>query len=139
MLKNKSRPFSLTVTAGLSLGALGILSLVFLPRMKTIAGFREQLRSKQDYIGQAEKLRPVIAALQTSRAEDLDYLQIWQHRCPERAELSALFGQLNHLAKQHDLTTTRFEPLASVSYGGLEKAPVNFCLHNCSLKSWTRS
>ena len=115
---------SWVVTLPMACAAIVYLAFLFLPRMKAIGAVMEQLHTKQNYIAQAVKMRPMLHRIEVELAEATAYNAQWQARCPRSSELSALFGRISQLAKQQGTTVTRFEPLPAVEYQTLHRVPV---------------
>jgi hypothetical protein len=115
---------SWTVTLPVAGAAVAFLMLLFLPRMKAISDISAQLRSKQDFIMQTERLRPILQSLGVELEETGAYASTWAARSAEGGELSELFGKISQLTKQCGTETTKFEPLPPVDFETLQKVPV---------------
>jgi Tfp pilus assembly protein PilO len=104
--------------------AVGFALVVFLPRMKAIARMRQEIRQKQDFIAQTEKLRPLINQQKKNLAWSYEYIQTQRGRLVEPSELSQIYGQISKLSKDVGATTTRFHPRPPVLYDSFKKVPL---------------
>jgi Tfp pilus assembly protein PilO len=116
------------VTLGIAAVAVAYPMLVFIPRMAALAHVRSQVREKQDFVAQAERLRPTLKLIDRDLDETGAYGTRWQERMGSARELATLFGQISQLAKACGTDTTRFEPLPAVELQTLQKVQVNFGL-----------
>jgi Tfp pilus assembly protein PilO len=123
-----SKRNSWIITIAIAAGTVGYLTLLFSPGMRGIAGVRQELRTKQDYIGQAERLRPTTLRLGEQLSEVSQYNASWSTRVVKQSRLAAIYGELNALVKDSGASTTRFEPQAATPYASLRKLPVKLGL-----------
>ena len=121
---NKFKQSSWIITVPLVAAALAYMMLVFLPGMKAIAQITEQVRTKQEYLAQADKLRPLLDQVTRSLAETETYNSQWMTRTIEAEKLPILFGQISELAKASGATITRFEPQPGVKYKSMHRVPL---------------
>jgi len=112
------------ITVAIAAGTVGYLTLLFSPGMRGIAGLRQELRTKQDFVGQAERLRPTTFKLHQDSTAVAKYNEEWAARIIKPAELSRLYGELNGLIKDSGASTARFEPLTPEPYASFRKLPV---------------
>ncbi len=92
--------------------------------MKAIAEIRQQVSSKQDYIAQAERMRPHLDFANKSLEEANQYTSHWQGRLSDPSQLPVLFGQISRLAKSSGAVTNRFEPQAPIKYKSFDRVPL---------------
>ncbi len=115
---------SLLITLGLGGTTVLYVLALFMPQMKALAATRDQLRTKQEFIFQAAKLRPVVDSLEEDLKDTASYIETWNAQTRASSELAILYGRISELAKEAGTTTTRFEPQPAVHYKTLERAPV---------------
>jgi Tfp pilus assembly protein PilO len=116
------------MTIAIAAGTVGYLTLLFSPGMRGIAGLRQELRTKQDYIGQAERLRPVVAQLGEQVNQTAAYNDRWGASVLPASKLAALYGDLNALAKSSGASSTRFEPQQPETLSTMRKLPIRLGL-----------
>lgn len=117
---------SLMLILAIAAATLGYLFWFFLPGMKTVADIRERIDAKQDYINDAPKLTNTIKQVQLDLDATKAYVAAQRKRVPTQAELTALFGNINRVARDNHMKVTRFEPQATVKLETLAKLPVLF-------------
>lgn len=126
-MPNKLRAHSsLMLILAFAAATLGYLFWSFMPGMRAVAGIREQIDAKQDYINDAPKLTDAIKQVQLELDATKTYVAAQRKRYPTQAELTVLFGNINRVARDHQMKVTRFEPQATVNLETLAKLPVLF-------------
>jgi Tfp pilus assembly protein PilO len=125
------------ITVAIAAGTVGYLTLLFSPGMRGIAGLRQELRTKQDFVGQAERLRPTTFKLGQELTGVTKYNELWAARIVKPSQLSAVYGELNALIKDSGASTARFEPQTPESYASLRKLPVKLGLEGSFLEIHT--
>lgn len=116
---------SWAVTLTLAAGTLAFLTLFFFPRMRRLGELHDQLRLRQDYIAQTERIRPVIDKVRSDLRETGDYVQRWRSRCPRPDHLPALFGQISQSCQDVEVVTSRFEPRPQVELQTVARQPLS--------------
>ena len=79
------RPFHTgpLITLLLGAAALGYVFLVFLPVQKSIRQLHRELRSKQDFVAQAEQLNATIAETEERLQQATAFTASWRERATE--------------------------------------------------------
>jgi Tfp pilus assembly protein PilO len=116
------------ITIAIAAGTVGYLTLLFSPGMRGIAGLRQELRTKQDFVGQAERLRPATFRMGQALISVGQYNQQWSNKIVKPAQLAAIYGELNELIKDSGASTARFEPQSVQTYASMRKLPVKLGL-----------
>jgi Tfp pilus assembly protein PilO len=123
-----SRRNSWIITIAIAAGTVGYLTLLFSPGMRGIAGVRQELRTKQDFIGQAERLRPTTFRLGEQLTQVAQYNQRWSAYLVSQSRLASIYGELGALVKDSGASTTRFEPQTAIPLASVKKLPVKLGL-----------
>jgi Tfp pilus assembly protein PilO len=104
--------------------AIGFPLGIFLPRMKAIARIRQEIKQKQDFVTQTEKLRPLVTQQRESLAWASEYVETQRGRLVAPAELSQVYSKISKLSKEVGATTTRFQPRPPVLYDSFRMVPL---------------
>lgn len=123
-MRARLRQQSVGVIGVVLIVAVGFLVVVFLPRMKAIARMRQEIRQKQDFVAQTEKLRPLVAQQKDSLASARNYLQTQRARLVPPDKLSQVYSSISKLSKEAGATTTRFQPGPAVLFDSFRKVPL---------------
>ena len=104
--------------------AAAYVYFLFLPGQRSLAGLRAEMSAAEQFIGQVEAFSPAIEATQQQLDTTRDYVGQWEQSAPTEDGLARVFGRINRLAKESDITTTRFEPHTAVPYDKIRRVPV---------------
>jgi Tfp pilus assembly protein PilO len=121
---SKLKQNSWLVTVPLGIAAIAYVTLFFLPAMKAVAEIRQNVSGKQDYIAQAERMRPHFDNTVKSLEEVNQYTSHWQGRLIEASQLPVIYGQISRLAKSSGAVTNRFEPQHPIKYKSFDRVPL---------------
>jgi len=121
---SKLKQHSWLVTVPLGIAAIAYVTLFFMPAMQAIAEIRLNVSGKQNYIAQAERMRPHYDNTVKSLDEANQYVGQWQGRLIDATRLPVLFGQISRLAKSSGAVTNRFEPQAPIKYKSFDRVPL---------------
>jgi Tfp pilus assembly protein PilO len=108
--------------------AIGYLYFVFFPTAAAIRETRGEIRLKQDYISQTEKLHQTVTQLEQNLNEVQQYTQQWRRQAPIPGQLSDLFGKISSCARECGALITRFEPQTEIALEHLHRVPVQMDL-----------
>lgn len=126
-MSNKLRAHSsLLLICAIAAATLGYVFCFFMPGMRAVADIRQRINVKQDYINDAPRITNIIKQVQEELDSTKAYVAAQRKRCPTQAELTALFGSINRLARDNRTKITRFEPQTTVNLETLAKLPVLF-------------
>lgn len=125
---SKLKQHSWLVTVPLGLVAIAYVTLFFLPAMKAIAEIRVNVSGKQDYIAQAERMRPHFDQTVKSLEAADQYSNHWHSRLIPASQLPVLFGQISRLAKTSGAVTNRFEPQPPIKYKSFDRVPLSLAI-----------
>src|SRR6185295_2967135 len=100
-MKEKFSQGGWVVTIPVSLMALAYVAMLFLPRMRSVADVRQQLRQREDYISQSDRLQPTTQRVAEELKAIDEYCKFWQTRTVNERELESLFSQIGLLAKEN--------------------------------------
>jgi len=125
-MKEKFSQGGWVVTIPVSLMALAYVAMLFLPRMRSVADVRQQLRQREDYISQSDRLQPTTQRVAEELKAIDEYCKFWQTRTVNERELESLFSQIGLLAKENGAKILRFEPQPPVALEQVRKIPVLF-------------
>jgi Tfp pilus assembly protein PilO len=101
----------------------------FFPQMRAIRAVREEIRKKQDFIMQAEKMRPVLADQQRLIAETEAHLVQISGIMTPAAQLSKVYGEISRLCASSGTNTARFEPHPAEDFDTFRKVPLGLSVH----------
>jgi Tfp pilus assembly protein PilO len=99
---------------------------VFFPKMRAIAAVRSEIRQKQDYIAQSQKLQSLLAEQGKKLADTKKYVDEESGRLVAPDQLSHVFSAISRSAQDVGATTTRFEPRPPIKGDTYRKVPVLF-------------
>jgi Tfp pilus assembly protein PilO len=125
-MKEKLAKGGWVVTIPVSLMALAYVTLFFLPRMRAISDVRQQLRQREDFISQADKLQPTNDRVAKELHETQEYCETWRSRAVDERQLEALFSKIGQLAEGNGARILRFEPQPAVTHARLRTIPILF-------------
>jgi Tfp pilus assembly protein PilO len=118
------RRSSWIVTIPLAAAAVAYVTLSFLPDRRAIGEARRQIRQKQQYIVQSGGLATVLRSAEEELKKTQAYNAAWGQHAPVEAELSAVHGKIQELAKASGTTITRFDPEPAVRYEKISHFPI---------------
>lgn len=104
--------------------AVGYPICAFFPKMRAISRVRQEIRQKQDFVTQTEKLRPQVEQQKAALSSTFAYNKKQRARLVPADDLSRIYSSISKLAKQAGVTTTRFEPHPPVPYDEFRKIPI---------------
>jgi Tfp pilus assembly protein PilO len=116
------------VTLPIAALAIAYLAFIFFPTAKAIRETRGEIRLKQDYISQTEKLQTTVRQLEQNLDEAQQYAKSWRRQVPVPGQLSELFGTITAASRECGATTTRFDPQPEVAIDHLHRVPVQMDL-----------
>ena len=102
----------------------GYVFLFFLPGRRAIAELRQQVRAKQDFVAEADKLQQTLRETKHEMEKTQAYVAACRRRIPDEKELGAVFGQIHQVADAAGIRVTRFDPQPPVVYEQLRRVPV---------------
>jgi Tfp pilus assembly protein PilO len=91
---------------------------------KSIRQLHRELRSKQDYVAQAQRLGPTIAETEARLQEANAFTASWQERAPGTAGLSGFYAGVIDAAQEAGVKTVRFDPGSPEPLKTLQKQPL---------------
>lgn len=118
------RQSSWIVTPSLGAIAIAYLTLTWLPSSRAIQQWREQVTAEQQVVAQATELSATLLASQQELEKTDAVVAQWEKAAPGKRDISALFGQINALAKDAGLTISRFDPQTFLVYEKLQEIPI---------------
>lgn len=124
--KPARRRHSWLITLSVVGGAIGFLLLVFFPGARSLSVLRAEIRERQDYIGAAGRLTPIIGELERDLERTRAYNAQWSANLREPSQLSEIFGAMTQAAEGAGLATKRFEPQSAAVLETLEEVPTTF-------------
>jgi len=108
--EKKIRRGSWVVTVPVVAVAVAYVVWFFLPQSKAIGELKDQTAEKQTYVENSGGLPAALEAARVELEKTQGYNAVWKKHAPKQRELAALFGRINHLAKEAGTVTTRFDP-----------------------------
>ncbi len=105
--------------------AVVYLTFWFVPQMRAIANSHAELESKLEYVMGAHKSALAADRVEQELREVRAYIEQHDDQLLAEDGMPSLFRQVSHMCKSHEVMTTRFEPLAPVSYHSLERASLS--------------
>jgi Tfp pilus assembly protein PilO len=96
----------------------------FFPQMRAIRAVRREIREKQQFIMQADKLRPLLADQQKLIAETETHLVQQSGLMISPAHLSRTYGEISRLCAATGANTARFEPHEAEEFDTFRKVPL---------------
>ncbi len=124
MSNRSAKRTSWFVTLPIAAGAVGYLWLVFLPTTRVIRETRNEIRTKQDFIAQAQSLHATLAQTEHDLKEVESCVSEWDSRAPAVARLPHLYGRIAHVAHEAGISPTKFDPLKEIAMETVRRAPV---------------
>ena len=120
-MKNQSNLIYGTVLFG---GALAYVLLVFLPNQTAIADLKTQIKVKQDFFLQTEKLKQDIEQAQQLFIKAQDYNQRCFPSALEKSQHAPLLEEITVCVKQAGATILRFDPQEAEKMETLQKISI---------------
>jgi len=108
--------------------AIAYLMFVFFPTAKAIRETRGEIRLKQDYISQTEKLHATVRELEQHLDEAQRFTTQWRRQVPVPGQLSEIYGSITAMSRECGATTTRFDPQPETTINHLHRVPVQMDL-----------
>ena len=124
MTAPRAKRSSWFVTLPIAALAISYLGMVFFPTAKAIRETRGEIRLKQDYIAQTEKLQNTVRQLEQNLDATQRYTKPWRRQVPLPGQLSELFGTITACSRECGADTTRFDPQTEVALSQLHRVPV---------------
>jgi Tfp pilus assembly protein PilO len=97
---------------------------VYLPGKRAIADLREQIRTKQDYVLESEKLTKALREGKQELTRTETYVAACRRRASEEKDLGNILGLIHESANKARVRITRFDPQPPTSYERLRRVPV---------------
>jgi Tfp pilus assembly protein PilO len=104
--------------------AIGYPLCAFFPQVRAISQVRAEIRQKQEFIGQTEKLRSVIAQQDGALESTRDYIEREKAKLATPRQLSSLYRAISNLAKESGARPAKFEPQQPIAYDTFRKVPI---------------
>lgn len=112
------------VTLPIAATAIGFLSIIYFPTVKSIRETRNEIRLKEDFIQEIPSLQIAADKLKHELEEIEAYRRACESHMPTTAQLATSFGQINDRARDSETATTHFEPQAEHAMQLLHRVPV---------------
>ena len=123
-MKTKANYGSWMIPIALAGLAIAYVMLFFLPMQRKIDQRREELAATQDVVDRSAYLAPALVATRQQLEKTLQYNATWEEHARDAAELSALKGRINVLAKAAGIVTTRFDQHQDERYNKVRETPL---------------
>jgi Tfp pilus assembly protein PilO len=123
-MPSTKRGNSWLITVPVTIAAIAYVSLMFLPNKRAIDRLREEIRSKQEYLAEANGLSNQVASREQELAKTREYVASRQKYLPQESDLPALYARIHEAAQAAHARVTRFDPQPAVPYERLRRIPV---------------
>jgi Tfp pilus assembly protein PilO len=123
-MRTKLQRQSLIVICVVLAIAIGYPICAFFPQMRAISAVRQEIRQKQDFIAQTEKMRTVAQEQEKSFEAVHVYINERRAQLTPPRKLSSMYSTINTLAKESEAKPSKFEPQLPVDFESFRKVPL---------------
>lgn len=120
-MRTKLQRQSLIVICVVLAIAIGYPICAFFPQMRAISAVRQEIRQKQDFIAQTEKMRTVAQDQEKSFESVYAYIDERREQLTPPRQLSSVYSTINTLAKESDAKPSKFEPQPPLNFESFRK------------------